>query len=218
MKVFKNQPDYWDKIAGVKNFSHPLGLDLLIPHIDFSSVILDYGCGYGRICQELWANGYKNVLGVDPSQNMIERGRREYPYLDLQQLDTLDSIFSKSSYDAVLLFSVLTCIPEDKEQQTLLELIFGALRPGGVLYLSDLPIQKDQRNIDRYEKYFGEFGVYGVFRTEDGGIFRHHSMNWIEKLTMNFEKLHLIDVKVTTMNGHQAKGFQYLCRKSQDER
>jgi SAM-dependent methyltransferase len=216
MIYFRNQIQFWDKVAEEdKYFSHPLNLDLIEPYMNFNSKILDYGCGYGRICQELWANGYKNVQGVDPSQNMIQRGTIEYPHLNLQPLDNPNAIFSASSYDAILLFAVLTCVPEDSAQLGLMKLAIRILRTGGVLYLSDLPLQKDKRNIARYEKYFPEFGTYGVFRTDDGGIFRHHSTDWIEKLINDLEKLKLVDVDVMTMNGHQAKGFQYLCRKSE---
>jgi len=57
------------------------------------------------------------------------------------------------------------------------------LRPGGILYISDLLINTDVQNVERYERHANEFGVCGVFELSEGVIVRHHRKEWIERLT-----------------------------------
>ncbi|WP_318484851.1 class I SAM-dependent methyltransferase [Photobacterium leiognathi] len=54
--------------------------NLQIPAIDFvasvllKSKILDFGCGYGRITKQLSELGYREVVGIDSSKEMVKRG------------------------------------------------------------------------------------------------------------------------------------------------
>ncbi len=52
---------------------------------------------------------------------MIERGRKEFPYLDLQVKKDADIAFPDDTFDAVILFAVLTCIIRDEEQEALIQ-------------------------------------------------------------------------------------------------
>lgn len=213
-----NQNQYWDSVAWEKTFTHPLNIDLLRDHLTTESLILDYGCGYGRIVNELLGHGFDKVMGIDSSPLMIERGHRMYPHLDLQVLPASGLPYSDESFDAVLLFAVLTCIPTNEGQRKLLENLSRLLRPGGLLYISDFYLQEDERNRQRYERFATEFDVYGVFRLPEGTILRHHSVEWIEALTSEFKVVHLAQMSVTTMNESPAKGFQYLGEKSMTDR
>jgi hypothetical protein len=121
---------------------------------------------------------------------------------------------AKHSFHAVLLVGVLTSIPDDEAQKRVLQIIDHVLEPGGLLCICDFPLQIDQRNFDRYQKYQEKFGSYGVFELEEGVVLRHHDMNWITSLTGSYENIHLSHSQVTTMNGHQAMAFQYFGRKS----
>src|ERR1051326_4217048 len=87
------------------------------------------------------------------------------------------------SFHAVLLFTVLTCIPEDDGQRALLAEIRRVLRPGGLLYISDLLINSDARNVERYQGHAEEYGMYGVFELPQGAVVRHHQEEWIKQLT-----------------------------------
>jgi hypothetical protein len=108
------------------------------------------------------------------------------------------------------LFAVLTCIPSDDDQRVLLAEVRRALRPEGILYISDLLINSDVRNLERYERYANEYGVYGVFELPEGVIVRHHREEWIEQLTGAFASLAFEHLSVTTMNGNASAAFQYL--------
>lgn len=136
-----------------------------------------------------------------------------YPHLDLQVLPASGLPYADESFDAVLLFAVLTCVPTNKGQQELLQSLTAVLRHDGLLYISDYYLQNDERNRQRYEKFADEFDVYGVFRLPEGTILRHHSPEWIEALTSKFRVIHLSEMSVRTMNESLARGFQYLGKK-----
>ena len=208
-----NQYRYWNSVAWEKTFTHPLNIDVFREHVTTENRILDYGCGYGRTANELLNYGYANVVGIDSSPLMIERGRQMYPHLDLQVLPASGLPYADESFDAVLLFAVLTCIPTNEGQQELLESLIRLLRPSGLLYISDYYLQEDERNRQRYERFANEFDVYGIFRLPEGTILRHHSVEWIESLTSKIRIIHLSEMTVRTMNESLAKGFQYFGKK-----
>ncbi|MGV9242169.1 class I SAM-dependent methyltransferase [Streptomyces sp. NPDC003710] len=53
------------------------------------------------------------------------------------------------------------------------------LKPGGLLYVSDLLLQDDEHNRTRYNRHADHYGSYGVFETGDGAVCRHHSREWL---------------------------------------
>ena len=112
--------------------------------------------------------------------------------------------------DAVLLFTVLTCVPTDEGQRAIVGEVGRVLRPGGLLYISDLWLQSDARNVQRYVRDESKYGVYGVFDLPEGVTVRHHARRWIEVLTEAYQPMALDDIQVQTMNGHQANGFQWF--------
>ena len=208
-----NQHKYWDSVAWDKVFTHPINMELFQANVPIESRILDYGCGYGRTVRELSNSGYCNVVGVDSSALMIERGRRTYPDLNLEVLLDSHGPDDDGAFDAIILLAVLTCIPTNAGQKDLIKKLRRLLRSGGVIYISDYCLQEDERNLQRYEKFAEEFGPYGVFRLPEGAIMRHHSLAWIKSLLFQFEMIALSRIEVATMNGNQAKVFQYLGRR-----
>jgi len=208
------QITYWDRVAPEKRFSHPLRLDWLKRNVkNPAAVILDYGCGYGRTLAELSAGGYANIFGADFSAAMLARSRDEAPVADLVRNDGRIIPFRDSSFDLLLLFAVLTCIPDSSDQRLLVAEVERVLRPGGMVYISDLLVNSDQRNRERYERFAATHGCYGVFELPEGVVVRHHEIDWIEEITRPFQRIALEPFKVTTMNGNVSAAFQYLGRK-----
>lgn len=213
MPKVDTQIEYWNRIGSGREFSHPIDVDLLATHLTPAARTLDLGCGYGRVAAVLWSRGFKSVIGVDPSDRMIARGRAEHPHLDLRVQAPGDLPFADHHFDAVLLFAVLTCIPQDDRQRALAAGIHRVLRPGGLLYLSDYGIQADERNVSRYIRDHARFGTYGVFEVDGGVIVRHHTREWLQDLFPGYETLHHTEVQVLTMNGNPARAIQFLLRK-----
>jgi SAM-dependent methyltransferase len=213
MDKLDKQITYWDSVAATKSFSHPIREDIFRTLVSLDSNILDYGCGYGRTCAELKTLGYKNVIGVDISSEMIKRGLSLHQDLKLQQIDGDKLPFYDKTFYACTLFAVLTCIPTDSGQQNIIDELHRVLRHKGILYVNDFPLQTDIRYIERYNQFKDEYKLYGIFRLPDGGVVRHHDMNWIYKLLSQFEIIDEKTMEAITMNGNTADCFQIIARK-----
>jgi SAM-dependent methyltransferase len=209
-----SQTDYWNRVANEKRFSHPLRTEWLAEYLkNTHALLLDYGCGYGRTLVELAEAGYQNLAGVDFSEAMLARAQTAIPRAKLVRNDGQGIPFKNECFEAVLLFAVLTCIPDNDEQRALRAEVKRVLRPGGMLYVSDLLVNNDQRNRERYERDVERFKCYGVFELPEGVVVRHHQKEWIDELTSPFEQLEFEHFTVTTMNGNASAAFQYLGRK-----
>lgn len=214
-KIIPMQVGYWDSLADEKHFCHPLNTSWLTRYARPNTCILDYGCGYGRTLSELHTNGYRNLIGIDFAVQMLKRCRSQTPDVRLVQNDGRSIPLQRYSVDLVLLFAVLTCIPQDEEQRNLLGEVSRVLRPGGLVYISDLLLNRDLRNLERYDRYAGQYGSYGVFKLPEGVIMRHHTRGWIEELTSSFCQGEFEAFEVTTMNRNKSAAFQYLGRSAQ---
>lgn len=215
MDPLDRQVTYWDNAGSGKEFTHPIDLDLFRQYVPKGGRILDVGCGYGRTCTELTAAGYARVIGIDPSRRLVERGRQQFPELDLRVLEGDPLPFRAGLFDAVLFLAVLTCIPTDDGQRKMISEIFRVMKPGGHLLVSDYPLQTDSRNRSRYERFHRKYGTFGIFEIEGGAVFRHHDMTWIAELLSPFQPIAQETLPVRTMNGNDAVIFRYLGCKSQ---
>lgn len=211
---------FWETTGAEKTFTHPLDRDLLSTYLPSpDAAILDYGCGYGRLTAELAARGYRHVRGVDTSRALIERGLREHrapaPALDLRHVPGLPLPDEDATYDAALLFAVLTCVPEDRAQRRIVAELARLLRPGGVLYVSDMPLQNDAFHRHRYDTARHATRTYGVFSTPDGGTFRHHDPDYLRGL-LRVHGLAIVEERtdpVPTLDGHTAQRLQLIARR-----
>lgn len=211
---FNNQIEYWNSASQGKKFTTFLDFDLISRYIQPSSLIIDYGCGYGRTMDELYSLGYKNLTGFDFASDMIERGKIDFPHLDLKTSVNNQIDCSSNSVDLVLLFGVLTCIIDNQAQKELIAEIKRVLKPVGMIYINDFLINADDRNIARYNKFKDKYGAYGIFELEEGAILRHHDENWIFELTADYTTETYKTVQFNTMNGHISNGFTFLGRKN----
>jgi SAM-dependent methyltransferase len=141
---------------------------------------------------------------------MVAAARERFPAINFEVLNSSLIPLQEASVDAALLFSVLTCVPTDDGQRAIVKEVRRVLRPDGILYISELWLQTDQRNLERYNRDEPKYGTYGVFDLPEGVTVRHHDPLWIETLTRHFNTLALDQINVVTMNGNSAKGFQWF--------
>ena len=205
-----HQLDYWNTEGPQKPFAHPLNLQRLSEWLSPDSRILDFGCGYGRSLGELSKAGYRNLIGFDFSPAMIAAARARFPEITFDETQSSNIPLPDASVAGALLFSVLTCVPTDDGQRAIVRELRRVLRPGGLLYISDLWLQKDERNLARYARDEPKYGTYGVFDLPEGVTVRHNEPKWIQTLTRDFETVALDDIEVVTMNGNRAKAFQWF--------
>ena len=205
---------FWNQAAGTKKFTHPLDHARFTNALSRDAHILDFGCGQGRLCAELMELGFRNVVGLDSSPEMIRAAQQVCPDFNFVVNDGARLPFAPGSFDAVLLFAVLTCIPDDAAQKILLAEFKRTLRPGGLLLVSDYPLQTDARNLERYARFAHEPGGYGSFRLPEGALLRHHRREWFTELLAGFEIEEFVELDAMTMNGNPARIAQLWCRRS----
>lgn len=214
MSGMDNQRHFWETAGAAKTFTHPIDFGWL-SRLSSEARIIDYGCGYGRITGLAQQQGFAGIEGVDTSARLIERARQSHPTLSFRVLPNPPTLpYPDAGVDAILLFAVLTCIPTDVGQRNLVAELTRALRPGGLLYVSDLLLQTDQRNEARYQQHAETYGNYGVFETDDGAICRHHTADWLQNLLLggfNIDTSRRITVE--TMNANAANALQILAVK-----
>jgi SAM-dependent methyltransferase len=211
MPDLDRQVDYWNRMGPAKPFGHPVNFERLSQWLSPASRIVDVGCGYGRVLGLLFDRGYRDLIGLDPAPSMIASARRRFPEITFDEISHPPQLpVADDSVDAALLFSVLTCVPTDPGQQALIAEVGRVLRPGGLCYLSDLWLQTDERNIERYVRDVSKYGTYGIFDLPEGVTVRHHDRRWLATLTAEFENVGLDDIEVVTMNGNPAKAFQWF--------
>lgn len=208
-----NQKEYWNEVAEVKTFTHPVDITIIDQYLNRQSKILDFGCGYGRIIKELSDLGFENMVGYDTSKALIDRGRRKHNlpiyYID----DSLNLPVNDNSVDCILLFAVLTCIPSNKGQAELIKMLYSKLKTGGIIYISDYYLQDNSVEVGRYSYLNDDPNNFGVFSLPEGATFRHHTKEWLAELTKDFDVLMKKPIIVMTMNGHPASGFQLIGQK-----
>ena len=207
------QKNYWDQVSGSKEFTTPFQAAEFERYVGKDGAVLDVGCGYGRTLEELYRLGYRRLTGIDFSAGMIERGRKQFPWLDLRVKEGEGIDLPDESVDAVILFAVLTCIAGNREQEALIEEIRRVLKPGGILYVNDFLLNDDDRNIERYTAFVSKYGTYGVFELPEGAVCRHHEETWIHALLSGFQSLQYERPTFTTMNGHRSNGFYCIVRR-----
>jgi len=121
----------WEKAKGL--------LDLLAPRS--GERILDLGCGTGQLTSEIAATG-AHVVGVDRSEEMIERARNKFSALRFEVCDARSLPFHEE-FDAVFSNAALHWIPE---AEPVVEGVVNALRPGG-RFVAELGGKGNVRNV-----------------------------------------------------------------------
>jgi len=101
---------------------------------DKQAPILDLGCGYGGLVFFLSAKGYRNVCGIDRSQQMVAAAAR-LGVEGVRQGDFLSHLsVSAETYAMLTALDVVEHFRKD-EIFPLLDGIYGALRPGGTFLM-----------------------------------------------------------------------------------
>ena len=214
--MIENQKEYWDSTAETKEFTTPFQLDAFSEYVKKEQSILDVGCGYGRIMRILDNAGYRNLIGIDFSKKLIQRGIEQNPDLKFQLQTDRDLPFPSDCFDAVILAAVLTCIVENSEQRYLISEIKRVLKPNGTIYVNDFLLNDDERNRSRYHQFASEFETFGTFSLDEGAVLRHHDERYIKTLLSCFTELRYETLLYPTMNGHWSNGFYFIGSKGND--
>ncbi|MBI5274383.1 MAG: methyltransferase domain-containing protein [Chlamydiales bacterium] len=136
----------------------------IIEHLDLKigMKVLDAGCGPGRItlpiAKKIGPQG--EVWAVDIQSGMLDRVQEKAKVANLHNIQFLqagigDGKLEHSQYDRALLVTVLGEIPH---QETALKEIFNALKPGGILSITEVifdPHFQSRKTVRRLAKTTG---------------------------------------------------------------
>jgi len=216
MDNLKPQKNYWDDVASKKKFHTPFAIDFFLNYVAPQDTVLDFGCGYGRILEELLNHNFNHLHGVDFSEKMLQLAKEKHQNITFTQNADTTIPYEDEMFDALIVCAVLGCITKEEEQHCLIREISRVLKKGGIFYLSDFLLNRDQRNIKRYQAFqcLSSEYPYGVFQLADGALLRHHTEAYIQELlAANFEIEIFKKTKVSTMNNHYSNSFIAIGRK-----
>jgi SAM-dependent methyltransferase len=114
--------------------------------------ILDLGCGPGRDLKAFGAMGH-HAIGVDGSAQFVEMARA-YSGCDVWQQDFVHLDLPPAMFDGIFANAVLFHVPS-RALPKLLEDLYAALKPGGVLFSSNPRGHNEEGwNGSRYGSYY----------------------------------------------------------------
>ncbi|MEJ8546260.1 class I SAM-dependent methyltransferase [Brevibacillus borstelensis] len=133
-EFFKGYSQLSRSVLGLDGAPEWPALRALLPDL-YGARVLDLGCGFGWFCRWASQNGAASVVGIDVSENMLARGKREtrdskiaYLRADMENLE-----LQEGSYDLVyssLAFHYVENLPG------LMKEVYKSLKPGGSLVCS----------------------------------------------------------------------------------
>jgi len=183
----------WDKVAKETNFNLEIDLSQFIERVPSEEKVLDYGCGYGRITELLYQNGYNNIIGIDTSGEMIRRGKLMHPHLLLHKAQESKLNFPEGTFGAVIVCAVLTCLPEYQQKVDTLTEIKRVLRPGGIMHIAEFCNESNN-----------------MFMSKMGVLMHHQNPKELKNLFTSFIELNTKVFETLTMGGSNAKALNLL--------
>lgn len=94
--------------------------------------VLDFGCGTGALCEKLAELGHQ-VLGIDPSEKMIERAKEEKRYNIEYRVGSISSLKSEDLFNLITSMMVLQFIDDILPT---LQVLSKHLKPEGIFWFS----------------------------------------------------------------------------------
>ncbi|EDX86978.1 Methyltransferase domain family [Synechococcus sp. PCC 7335] len=131
--------EYWNECASSKEFRHPIPATIIERYFPKGAKVLDMGCGYGRLAQFLSNLGFA-VSAADTSPAMLEQAKKNAPTCEFQNCRSKLG-WDDSTFDVAIIVTLLTSVPFDLEQRQIMSELRRVLKPGGCLFVSDLPLQ-----------------------------------------------------------------------------
>ena len=110
--LYKNWDNYENDVIQLAGYvGHIVTTEALIRYLkNKDAKILDAGCGTGFVGDILYHKGYKNIVGVDFSKEMLTRALKKNVYQSLSLCDLTQKLdFKDNSFDAIVCAGTFTC-------------------------------------------------------------------------------------------------------------
>ena len=109
-KVWADNYDH-DVVEVIGYVGHSITTELLMKYVDNSKAkILDAGCGTGLVGEVLHERKFKNIIGIDFSQTMLDQALKKNVYQSLALSDLTEKLaFKDNTFDAIVCAGTFTC-------------------------------------------------------------------------------------------------------------
>ena len=111
--IYKNwASDYESDVINLAGYvGHLITSDLLLNYLrNTESIVLDAGCGTGLVGEILYKNNFRNMDGVDFSQEMLNIASQKNIYQSLKLVDLTKKLdYKNDSFDAIICAGTFTC-------------------------------------------------------------------------------------------------------------
>ena len=111
-ELYKNWDNYEHDVIQLAGYvGHLVTTEILLRYLDNKKAkILDAGCGTGLVGHILFNKSYKNIVGIDFSQEMLNRALKKNIYQSLSLGDLTQKLhFEDDTFDAVICAGTFTC-------------------------------------------------------------------------------------------------------------
>ena len=222
ISIYKSLLEGYDK--GAAYFSETRcffwrDLQFIKEYIRKNDKILDFGCGNGRLL-ELTGSDFKEYLGVDISEKLIEIAKNKYgentpgktqSRVAFKKIHPYKFILPSAYFDAVCSIGVFHHLPSGAIRNSIRAKLWDALKPGGHIIVSVWNLHQE-----RYQNYFIGDGQetnegYIPFKDQQGNIlFDRYHYRWnLPELESFFTNagFEIVQSGKTERNNHPANLF-----------
>lgn len=149
-----------DERTKIENNTFDRNLKEVLPE-NRSVKILEIGFGTGFLIKYLLSNGYKNIHGIELSEEETVFVQKNI-YSGVERVDSTEDFLEehKNEYDLIFMFDVLEHIPKDKVIDLLIQ-IRQALRNNG-FFIARVPNGSNPLNSNAYCCDFTHEFIYGA--------------------------------------------------------
>lgn len=163
--------------------------------------VLDLGCGYGRISNQLHELGFE-VTGYDSSSKLIARGKQAFPHLELKVGCAGGISEPNHTFQAVVVSALFTTVPNSKHRAEIVSEIQRLLKPGGIVCGVDFIIRQDSL----------AYSEEGLFHSTTGIEMKHFTPPELKALFTGFTDWKCQTSNASSLSGKPAEVLQYSVR------
>ncbi|MCC6363044.1 MAG: class I SAM-dependent methyltransferase [Bryobacterales bacterium] len=198
----------WDQLAGSHESTIPLDFAKHLECIARDAVVVELGCGYGRVLRYLKALGFANSIGIDGAREMLKRAQSVDHRVLIQA--TVVSLPLKSGIaGGIICIGTLNSLHRSDDRRVCFNEIARVLKPGGRAIIRDFAVTWSTRRMVRYLWYFLRGHDFGNFRSSENIEFHHFRARELRRLS-EAAGLHVVGIKeerFITMHGNHSRGL-----------
>ncbi len=205
MNELEYTKNYYNKEENIKRYGEGIKIGLwnsesifFEKYLKKDNYILDLGCGAGRTTFGLYKLGYKNIIGVDIAENLVDYAKKysndKNIRIDFEVGDATQLRFADNTFDAVIFsYNGMQCIPGEENRKKVLKEVYRVLKPNGY-YIFTAHDRHDPKSSHlefwhdietKWEKGINEKNVEclgDLFTTDQAGIETFIHFSTIEEL------------------------------------